>query len=107
MKDGCFLIKTARGAIIDESALKHALETEKVARAGLDVFCNEPNVAQWIRESDKIVVQPHMGGLTDVAFGKAERECFENIRALWRDGKPISPVNELSQGKGPRVSLSG
>ncbi|KAJ4346377.1 uncharacterized protein N0V89_010306 [Didymosphaeria variabile] len=93
MKDGAFLINTARGAIVDEAALKDALTSGKIARAGLDVLCNEPNVDPWFFEQDNVIVQPHLGGLTDIAFQKAERECFENIRAFFEKGKANSPVN--------------
>lgn len=93
MKDGTFLVNTARGAIIDEAALKQALESGKVKRAGLDVLCNEPNVDPWFFGRDDVVLQPHLGGLTDVAFQKAERECFENIKAYFETGKANSPVN--------------
>lgn len=98
MKDGVFLVNTARGAVIDERALKEALESGKVARAGLDVFCDEPNVDSWFLQSEKVIVQPHLGGLTDMAFQRAERECFENIRAVFRSGKPNSPVIDITKG---------
>ncbi|KAI3140947.1 hypothetical protein CBS147325_6238 [Penicillium roqueforti] len=93
MKDGVFLINTARGAVIDEKALIAGLESGKVQRAGLDVFVNEPSPNPYFLQSDKIVVQPHLGGLTEKAFQKAERECFENIRAFFKTGKANSPVN--------------
>lgn len=93
MKDGTFLINTARGAVIDESAFKVALQSGKVVRAGLDVLCNELNVDPWFFGQDNVVLQPHLGGLTDVAFQKAERECFENITAYFETGKANSPVN--------------
>ncbi|PYI05322.1 putative 2-hydroxyacid dehydrogenase [Aspergillus sclerotiicarbonarius CBS 121057] len=95
MKDGVFVVNTARGAVIDEDALIAALESGKVARAGLDVFSDEPKVNPYFLESDKVVVQPHLGGLTDMAFQRAEMECFENLRALFRDGRPLSPVVDL------------
>ncbi|RBA15602.1 hypothetical protein FPRO05_12209 [Fusarium proliferatum] len=93
MKDGSFFVNTARGAIVNEAALKAALKSGKIARAGLDVLANEPNVDPWFLEQDNVIVQPHLGGLTDVAFQKAERECFENIRAFFKTGKANSPVN--------------
>ncbi|GAD96187.1 2-hydroxyacid dehydrogenase, putative [Paecilomyces variotii No. 5] len=102
MKDGSFIVNTARGAIIDEPSLIEALESGKVTRAGLDVFPEEPNINPYFLSSDKVIIQPHLGGLTDVAFQKAERECFENIKALWRSGKPNSPVvnlNDPSRGQ--------
>lgn len=93
MKDGSFLVNTARGAVIDEPALKEALESGKVARAGLDVLCNEPKVDEWFLKHDNVIIQPHLGGLTDVAFHRAEKECFENIRAYFETGKANSPIN--------------
>jgi len=95
MKQGSFLVNTARGAVINEDALIAALESGKVTRAGLDVFCNEPKIHPYFKTSDKVVAQPHMGGLTDVAFEKAERECFENVRSLFKTGRPVAPVNEV------------
>jgi lactate dehydrogenase-like 2-hydroxyacid dehydrogenase len=44
MKDGVFIVNTARGPVIDEDALIAALESGKVTRAGLDVHHNEPNI---------------------------------------------------------------
>lgn len=99
MKDGCFLVNTARGPVVDEDALIKALESGKVTRAGLDVFANEPHVKDYFCTSDKVVLQPHMGGLTDLAFQKSERECFENIRSLFKTGRPVAPVNEVKQEK--------
>ena len=96
MKDGSFFVNTARGPIVDEAALITALESGKITRAGLDVFVNEPNINEYFKKSDNVVLQPHMGGLTDVAFMKSERECFENIKALWKTGRPNAPVNDVS-----------
>lgn len=44
MKDGVYIVNTARGAIIDEEALIEALESGKVCMAGLDVFSTEPDI---------------------------------------------------------------
>ncbi|KAG8673153.1 hypothetical protein FPOAC1_006459 [Fusarium poae] len=93
MRDGAFIVNTARGAIIDETALINALESGKITRAGLDVFTNEPGLNEYFKTSDKVVVQPHVAGLTDLAFQRGEREAFENIKALFKSGMPISPVN--------------
>ncbi|KAH7131559.1 D-isomer specific 2-hydroxyacid dehydrogenase [Dactylonectria estremocensis] len=96
MKDGSFLVNTSRGAVVDEPALIAALESGKVARAGLDVFWNEPDIDSYFKTSDKVTIQPHVGGLTDLAFQKGERECFENIKALFKTGRPVAPINEIS-----------
>ncbi|KAH8689881.1 putative 2-hydroxyacid dehydrogenase [Talaromyces proteolyticus] len=95
MKDGVFVVNTSRGPVIDEKSLIEALESGKVTRAGLDVFANEPNINTYFLNSDKVVIQPHLGGLTDIAFQRAERECFENIRALFQKGSPNSPVIDI------------
>jgi len=99
MKDGVYFVNTARGAIVDEDALVDALRSGKVARAGLDVVVNEPHVRDELRcgklSEQKVILQPHMGGLTDVAFHKSEKECFENIRSLFKTGRPVAPVNEI------------
>jgi lactate dehydrogenase-like 2-hydroxyacid dehydrogenase len=44
MKDGSFLVNTARGPIVEEEALIEAVKSGKIARAGLDVCANEPNI---------------------------------------------------------------
>lgn len=98
MKDGAYFVNTSRGPVVDEDALIQALESGKVTRAGLDVFHNEPRIREYFRTSDKVIVQPHMGGLTDLAFQKSERECFENIRSLFTTGRPVAPVNEIKEG---------
>ena len=94
MKDGACLVNTARGAIVDEEALVQALESGKVTRAGLDVFKSEPEINEYFMKSDKVVLQPHMGGLTESSFAKSQKECLDNIRAFFETGKPNSPVND-------------
>jgi len=97
MKDGAFLVNTARGPVVDEQALIQALESGKITRAGLDVFDNEPKINDYFKTSDKVVLQPHMGGLTDLAFQKSEQECFDNVRSLFKTGRPVAPVNEVKK----------
>jgi lactate dehydrogenase-like 2-hydroxyacid dehydrogenase len=99
MKDGVFLVNTARGAIIDEASLIAALESGKVARAGLDVFEDEPRINPYFVNSDRCIIQPHLGGLTKKATRDAEKECLENIKSLISTGRPVAPVNEISHAK--------
>jgi len=96
MKNNVFFVNTARGPIVNEEALIAALEGGKVSRAGLDVFEAEPSINPYFVTSDKCTIQPHLGGLTIRAWRDAERECFENIRAFFKTGKPLSPVNEVA-----------
>ncbi len=99
MKNGVFFVNTARGPIVDEKALITALESGKVSRAGLDVFDGEPKVNPYFLTSDKVTIQPHLGGLTNKAARDAERECFANIEALFSTGRPVAPVNEINLHK--------
>jgi hypothetical protein len=64
MKDGVVLVNTARGAIVDEEALVRALESGKVASAGLDVYENEPNVHPDLAANPHVLLLPHMGTWT-------------------------------------------
>ena len=64
MQPGAFLINTARGPIIDETALVAALQTGAIAGAGLDVYEHEPQLADGLRELDNVVLIPHLGSAT-------------------------------------------
>ncbi len=64
MKDGVFIINTARGGIVDEKALLEAIKSGKVAGAALDVFEGEPEVNEDLCACPKISVTPHIGGST-------------------------------------------
>lgn len=71
MKDGVILVNTARGGIVDETALIAALSSGKVAAAGLDVFEDEPpRPDNPLLGFDQLLLSPHIAGVTD---GAAER----------------------------------
>lgn len=61
MKPTAMLINTARGAVVNETALINALANKKIAGAALDVFENEPFIAKELLEFDNIVLTPHTG----------------------------------------------
>ena len=64
MKPGAVLINTARGELVDESALYDALKSGHLSGAGLDVYSKEPIYNSPLFELDNIVVTPHMAGNT-------------------------------------------
>ena len=64
MKDGCIIINTARGAIIDEEAMVEALESGKLFSVGLDVYEEEPNIHPRLVSNENVVLTPHIGTAT-------------------------------------------
>jgi D-3-phosphoglycerate dehydrogenase len=69
MKDGAFIVNTSRGGVVNEEALLEALESGKIAGAGLDVFEDEPSPNPALLNHPKISVSPHIGAST----GEAQR----------------------------------
>ncbi|HUV79917.1 MAG TPA: phosphoglycerate dehydrogenase [Candidatus Bathyarchaeia archaeon] len=67
MKGGVRVINCARGGIIDEHALKEAIESGKVAGAALDVFEQEPPEERDLLELEEVIVTPHLGASTTEA----------------------------------------
>lgn len=71
------LINTSRGGIIDEAALAEAIANNRLAGAALDVLDGEPDTAgnpllQLARETDRVLIVPHIGGNTVESFAKTE-----------------------------------
>ena len=64
MKDGAYLINTARGGVVDEKALASALDNEKLTYAALDVFENEPTPDADLLKHEKLSLSPHIGAAT-------------------------------------------
>ncbi|NJN35341.1 MAG: 3-phosphoglycerate dehydrogenase [Saprospiraceae bacterium] len=79
MKDGAFLINCARGGVIDEDALLSALETGKIAGAGLDTFIGEPKPRPELLNHPRVSVSPHIGASTKEAQAKIGQELAEKI----------------------------
>lgn len=92
MKPTAMLINTARGAVIDETALADALRQKRIAGVALDVFENEPHVTDVLYRLDNVVLTPHVGtGTIDTRIAMAE-EALANIRNFFQ-GTPTNVVN--------------
>ena len=79
MKTGAGIINAARGGVVDETALMFALDKEKLAYAGLDVFDNEPNPSIHICMHNAISLTPHIGAATLEAQDRIGTELANQI----------------------------
>ena len=82
MKDGVAVVNCSRGGVIDEEALISALDSGKVAFAGLDVFINEPTPSKQILNHPKISLTPHTGASTVEAQDRIGLSLAEQICSI-------------------------
>lgn len=88
MKQGVYIINCARGGIVDEDALYHAIVSGKVAGAALDVFKNEPPTGHPLLSLEQVVVTPHLGASTHEAQVSVAVDVVRSVvRAL--AGEPV------------------
>src|SRR5438270_7012373 len=89
MKPTSYLVNTARGPIVDETALLQTLQQNKIAGAAVDVFSVEPlPVDHPFRKLDNMVVTPHLGYVTEETFRAHYGQMVEGIDA-WFNGEPV------------------
>jgi glycerate dehydrogenase len=92
MKPTAFLINTARGGLIDEPALRAALDAGEIAGAGLDVVSREPiDPANPLLGAQNVVITPHLAWASLAARKRLMAETARNIEAFLA-GKPINLV---------------
>jgi D-3-phosphoglycerate dehydrogenase len=81
MKKGVVIVNCARGGVVDEAALLEALNSGKVAGAGLDVFMNEPptEAQKALINHPRVSVSPHVGGQTIEAQERVGAEIAQKV----------------------------
>ncbi|MGQ4808840.1 Glycerate dehydrogenase [Candidatus Entotheonellaceae bacterium PAL068K] len=80
MKPTAFVVNTARGGIVDETALYHALKEETIAGAGIDPFVVEPAPPDTpLFELDNIIVSPHTAGVTQESLYRMGYWAAQNV----------------------------
>lgn len=92
MKPTAFLINTSRGAVVDEAALVHALESGKIAGAALDVFENEPFIHAGLKRPN-VVLAPHIASASIETRTKMACIAAENVVALFKGQRPPNMLN--------------
>ncbi|MGB6369884.1 MAG: D-2-hydroxyacid dehydrogenase [Atribacterota bacterium] len=80
MKDGVYLINCARGGVVDEAALLEALNSGKIAGAGIDVFPEEPTKNLELVNHERVSVTPHIGASTKEAQKRIGQEIVSIIK---------------------------
>jgi lactate dehydrogenase-like 2-hydroxyacid dehydrogenase len=87
-----FIVNIARGSVIDEPALLEALQQNRIAGAGLDVFADEPRVPEAFFALDNVVLQPHVASATHQTRAAMGQLVIDNLAAHFA-GKPLlTPV---------------
>ena len=93
MKPTAVLINAARGPVVDEVALVHALRNKVIWGAGLDVFENEPLLAPGLAELDNVVVVPHTASATIQTRLAMAKIAVDNVLSVLKGEPPLTCVN--------------
>ena len=88
LPDGAVLVNTARGTLIDESALIDALRSGKLAAAGLDVFHTEPGGNPELAKLDNVFMLPHIGSATRETRDAMGFRALDNLDAFFAGQEP-------------------
>jgi glyoxylate reductase len=91
LRDGACFVNTARGEIVDESALVAELVSGRL-RAGLDVFTHEPHVPAELLPLPNVVLTPHLGSATRQTREAMTRIVVDNVLAFERGESLLTPV---------------
>ncbi|MBD1382310.1 phosphoglycerate dehydrogenase [Metabacillus arenae] len=99
MRPDSFLINTARGGLLDENAVFHALAEKRIAGAALDCFSSEPPTGSRLLGLNNLIATPHMGAFTREALGRTSISCAQSILDVLGGRRPQFVVNRevLSQ----------
>jgi phosphoglycerate dehydrogenase-like enzyme len=96
MKRDAILINTARGELVDETALYHALRDGRIFAAGLDTFDAEPpDPKNPLLALENVVLSPHAAGPTWESWPKRFGNAYANVRRVARGEAPLWVVPEL------------
>jgi D-3-phosphoglycerate dehydrogenase len=79
MRDGAIILNTARSGLVDEEALRAALDAGRIAAYGTDVFAVEPPPPGSLAAHPRVIATSHIGGLTGASVQRATRAAVDNL----------------------------
>ena len=89
MRDGAIFVNTARGRLVDEAALIKALQSGKLAAAGLDVFQTEPGGNPAFANLSNVFMLPHLGSSTRETRKAMGDRALDNLDAFFAGQEPL------------------
>ena len=93
MQPTAYLINTSRGPVVDETAVIRALQEQWIAGAGLDVFEQEPDVPQALKDLDNVVLLPHIGSASIASRTRMAVMAAQSVVAVLQGERPQHVVN--------------
>ena len=92
LPDGAIVVNTARGTLVDDDALIAALQSGKLASAGLDVFRGEPKLDRRYLSLENAFLLPHMGSSTLETRTAMGTCCLDNLDAFFAGREPPNAI---------------
>lgn len=93
MGDRAILINTARGPIVDETALENALRSDRLGAAGLDVRATEPPTSSSLTDLSTVVSTPHAGWYSEQSRETLNQTIADDVARVLEGENPANPVN--------------
>ena len=108
-RQGVIIINAARGGLVDEAALRAALESGRVAAAGFDVFVTEPAKANVLFGAPNFVATPHLGASTNEAQENVALQVAEQMADFLLSGAVTNALNmaSITAEEAPRLKPFG
>jgi phosphoglycerate dehydrogenase-like enzyme len=86
MKDGVYLVNTARGDLLEDQAVLDALESGKIAGVAVDAYRNEPPGNDPLVQHEKVIATPHIGAFTEESVTRAVEVAVDNLLEVLGEG---------------------
>jgi D-3-phosphoglycerate dehydrogenase len=99
MRDGAYLINTARGGLVDEAALYDALKSNKLAGAAMDAFEVEPPERNPLLGLETFIATPHIGANTKESVARANLQAAKNVLDILQGWENPFILNRRTEGR--------